>query len=163
MSRGDDPGEAAAPIVADQMEAAAAMPCCGDDVECVAHQAVDMVGIEILRIGTSAGRIASLVGGDREIARVGQCGNLAVPEMPRYAEAVEKQDRQPVRRARQRAVEFQARRRLDLADVHSRFLLASATAYADSRQLVSSIVPDMVFSERGANSGQRGQECRCPR
>lgn len=144
--------EAAAPIVADQMEATAAMPGCGDDVECVAHQAVDAVGIEILRIGTGARRIASLVGSDREIARVGQGGNLAVPEMPRYAEAVQKQDRRLVKRARQGAIEFQARCRLDLADVHSRLPPANVAACVATDDV-------RIWS---FNSGQRGQGRESP-
>ena len=41
--------------MADQMEAAAAMPCRGGDVERVADQPVDVVGIEILRIGRAPG------------------------------------------------------------------------------------------------------------
>jgi hypothetical protein len=65
--------------VADQMETAAAMPRCGDDVECVAHQAVDVVGIEILRIDERRAN-SPLVGAIAKCPRR-PVRNLAVPEI----------------------------------------------------------------------------------
>lgn len=55
MLRRDDPGQAAAPVMANQMKAACAMADGGRDVERIAHQPVDAVGIEILRIGSRPG------------------------------------------------------------------------------------------------------------
>jgi hypothetical protein len=57
---GDDPGEAATPIMAYQVEPPAAVADTSDDVVGIADQLVDAVVIEIGRVGTRTGGVASV-------------------------------------------------------------------------------------------------------
>ena len=59
---GDDPRQAAAPIVPDEMKPSLAVPCCPENVERVADQFVDPVVVENRRIGAGTGGISGLVG-----------------------------------------------------------------------------------------------------
>jgi hypothetical protein len=105
---GDDPGEAAAPIMADQMEPPAAVADASDDVLGIADQFVDPVVIEIGRVGTRAGGVAALVGGHGKVSRRGQHRDLVVPEIARYTEAVQHQHKRRRRITADGAVEYQA-------------------------------------------------------
>jgi hypothetical protein len=49
------------PIMADQLKALLAMPCCNDDVERIVDQPIDAVIVEVFRIGPGTDRIAAPV------------------------------------------------------------------------------------------------------
>ena len=71
---GNDPGEAAAPIMADQVEPPAAVADARDDVVGIADQFVDPVFIETGRVRTRTGGVAALVGGHGKIPAAASTG-----------------------------------------------------------------------------------------
>jgi len=79
---GDDPGQAAAPIMADEMKPAVAVTHGLNDVERVANQLVDPVVVELGRVGPRADRIAPLVRRHSVAASRREGRDLIVPEMP---------------------------------------------------------------------------------
>src|SRR4051812_9860467 len=81
MTIRDKPGEAAAPIMADQMKASLTMAGGVGDVEGIAGQPVDAIVVKVFRIGPRVDRIAALVGRYCMITRRRQCRHLIVPEV----------------------------------------------------------------------------------
>jgi hypothetical protein len=58
---GDVPAEAAFLVVADEMEARSAAARCRDDIERVAEQPIDGIGVKIDWVGTCTDGVAALV------------------------------------------------------------------------------------------------------
>jgi hypothetical protein len=68
--------------VTNKMETPVAMTNGGYDIECVANQSVHTVTGAIGRIGPGTGRMAALVRGNGEIARLPHSMHLGIPEEP---------------------------------------------------------------------------------
>ena len=78
---GDDPRQAAAPIVPDEMKPPLPVPCCPENVERVADQFVDPVVVENRRVGAGTGGISALVGSQDEVAGRRQRRDLIIPKV----------------------------------------------------------------------------------
>ena len=83
--------KAAAPIMADEMKPAVAVPHGLNDVERIANQLVDPVVVELGGVRPRVGGIAALVRRHDEAACRRERRDLVVPEMPRHAEPVQHQ------------------------------------------------------------------------
>ena len=88
---GQRPGNAAAPVVADQMEAAIAVAAGRNDRHRIVHQAFDMIIRGVIGVRPRAGRIAALARSHRAIAGGGEGGHLCAPAMHGFRKAVQQQ------------------------------------------------------------------------
>src|ERR1043165_5739637 len=90
MLAGYAPRGAAAPVVADEMEARE--PELRRDLHRVVDQPVEDIVVGVRRIGPRAGRIAALAWRYRAIAGVGQRHDLMIPMMEGFGKAVQQQN-----------------------------------------------------------------------
>jgi hypothetical protein len=119
VAGGDLPGEAASPVVPDQVEPARAVPHRRGQAERVPDQQFDVVVPRgVGRVGPRPGRIAALVRRDREVASLGQRRQLRVVEVPGDGEAVQREHQRRRGIAGDGHVEDQARPSLDPAEFH---------------------------------------------
>ena len=102
------PRDAAAPIMADEMEAAVAIAAGGDNRHRVVHQAVDVIVRGVAGGRARSRRIAALARRNRAIARGGEGGHLRAPAVHGFGEAVQQQDQRGVRSAGGEGVEGEA-------------------------------------------------------
>ena len=91
MTVGQPPGDAAAPVVAGEMEACVAMAASRRDRHRVVHQAIDVVMRGLARIRPRARRIAALGRRYRAIAGIPQRLDLRAPAMHGLGKAVQQQ------------------------------------------------------------------------
>ena len=114
MAVGKAPGDAAAPVVADQMKPRIAIARGRHDRHRVVHQAVDQVMREFARVGPRARRIAALARCDSAVAHVAECRDLGAPAMHRVRKAVQQQHQRRTGLAGGDGVESEMRRDGDL-------------------------------------------------
>ena len=88
---GDAPGDAAAPVVADEMKAPAGVAAGGGDGHGVADELVEFVVRGVGGVGPRARRIAALARRDRAISGRGQRLDLRSPGVERFGKAVQQQ------------------------------------------------------------------------
>ena len=105
---GQRPGNAAAPVVPDEMEAAVAVAASGGDGHRVVHQAVDVIIGGVVWVGPRSGGIAALARSNRAITGGGEGGHLRAPAVHGFGEAVQQQHERRVRRAGGEGVEGEA-------------------------------------------------------
>jgi hypothetical protein len=96
---GDAPGDAAAPVVANEMKARFAIARGRYDRHGVVHQAVDQIVRKLTRIRPGARRITALARRNGAIAHVAEAGDLRTPTMHRFRKAVQQQDQRRPGRA----------------------------------------------------------------
>ena len=114
MAVGEAPGDAAAPVVADQMKTRIAIARGRHDRHRIVHQAVDQVMRKFARIRPRARRIAALARCYGAIAHVAEGGDLRAPAMHRFRKAVQQQDQRRAGRAGGDGIEGEMRRDGDL-------------------------------------------------
>jgi hypothetical protein len=102
---GERPGDAAAPVMADEMEAGLTIAAGGNDGHRVVHQAIDVIVRRVVRVGPCAGRIAALARRHRAIAGGGEGGHLRAPAVHGFGKAVQQQHQRSVRGAGGEGVE----------------------------------------------------------
>ena len=89
MAVGDAPGDAAAPIMPDQMKAAIGAAARGRDVHGVGKQVVELIVRAVARVGPRARRVAALARRHRAIAGGGQRRQLCAPHVERFRKAMQ--------------------------------------------------------------------------
>ena len=171
---GERPGDAAAPIVADQMKARVAVAAGRDDRHRVVHQAVDVIIGGVRDVGPRARRIAALARRHRAIARVRQRRHLRAPAMHRFRKAMQQQHQRRAGLAGGEGVEGQAGGKRDFFEMgHGRdlrcraaaaMLFAACRAFDITRALSSAMPNSLMMTARAfASPASRPAEEECMR
>ena len=142
----DEPGNAAAPVMAHQMETALRPAYRGDNVHRIADQLIHFIVGDIGRVGPRFGGITALVGRHGIEPGIAQSLHLGIPQVSRHAEPVQHQHERCLFIAGDRGIERQPGcsrdpARLDHLSVPSSWSRKTARWPAGSQPRVVRIFP----------------------